>query len=85
MDPEDYGGGKQFYRQESDPPYDETVRLARQRGREFSQSVLAAYPDMVLFFFWAFSHGRQYLAQPDSAAAMRRKGELYIPFLDGVL
>lgn len=85
MDPEDYGKGEQFVRQESDPPYDETARLARRRGREFSQTVLAAYPDMVLFTFWAFSQGRRYAVQPDPAAAMRAKGELYLAFLDGVL
>ena len=85
MDPEDYGGGGQFRRREGDPPYDEAARLARRRGREFSRTVLAAYPDMVLFAFWAFSMGHQYMAQLDPVAAMRAKGELYIPFLDGVL
>ena len=85
MDPEDYGKGEQFVRQDGDPPYEETARLARRRGQEFARTVLAAYPDMVLFTFWAFSQGRQYLTQPDPAASMRAKGELYLPFLDGVL
>ena len=85
MDPEDYGKSLQFYKQEEDPPYEETARLARQRGREFARTVMGAYPEMTLFVFWAFSHGRQYMVQLDPAAAMRAKGELYIPFLDGVL
>ena len=85
MDPEDYNNGEQFVRQENEPPYEEMVQLARRRGREFSQTVLSAYPDMILFTFWAFSQGRRYMAQLNPREEMRVSGELYIPFLDGVL
>lgn len=85
MDPEDYGKGKQFTRLDGDPPYDEAAKLARRRGREFADAVFGEYPSMTILSFWAFSHGRQYAVQPDPREAMRRKGELFIPFLDGML
>ena len=55
MDPEDYGKGKQFTRLDGDPPYDEAVKLARRRGREFADAVFGEYPSMTILAFWASS------------------------------
>ena len=85
MDPEDYAKKRQYMRIESDPPYDVAAALARRRGRELSQALFGNCPRMTLLSFWLFSSCRRYLDEADPAAAAREAGDLWVPFLNGVL
>ena len=89
IDHEDYFGAKQFVRIEGDLPWDELSKLVRQRGRDMFSIVFEEFPDAVLFFyrymvadpaFW-----NSYSTAIDPQEAMRLKGDLWIPFVNGML
>ncbi len=52
LDWEDYGNAGQFTRKEEDPEMPETIRLARQRGREIGKAVFDEFPDVAFFSYW---------------------------------
>ena len=85
IDPEDYAKKKQYFRLDSDPPYDVAAALARRRGREFSKALFETYPRMTVLSYWLFSSCRRYLAAEDPAAAARAAGDLWVPFLNGII
>ena len=86
IDNEDYHGTRQFrHMPERDGPYDDAVKLVRRRGREVFGAIFDVYPEIVLFFFWAYiDNGYAHLAE-DPAKALRESGRLACAFLDGML
>lgn len=52
LDWEDYSKVGQFVRKDEDPPMEETVRLARQRGRAIGNAVFKEFPNVVFFSYW---------------------------------
>ena len=89
IDHEDYFGAKQFLRQANEPSWDELAEVARRRGRETFKPVFDEFPEAVLFFyrfmvadpgFWNY-----YATALDPVAAMKAKGDLWMPFMNGML
>ncbi len=88
LDPEEYAVANQYRHTSKDPPFPETVRLARQRGREVFSRVFKEYPDITLFTLWFFGCYRGYvgdmkLTNPVNSAEDR--GELLHHFYNGML
>lgn len=88
LDPEEYAVAHQYRHTSDDPPFPETVELARQRGREVFSRVFKEYPDAVLFTLWYFGCYRGYvdnlnLTNPVNAAEDR--GNLLHHFYNGLL
>ena len=55
LDPEEYASAMQYIHMPQDPPFPETAKLARQRGREVFSRVFKEFPDAVVFSLWFFS------------------------------
>lgn len=85
IDPEDYPKSKQFYLQEGDLPYDETVAFARRRGREIFSAVFEEKPDVVILAFWLLATDKHVYNSHDPRAAMRECGCLFPAFMDGLM
>ena len=85
IDPEDYPRTRQFYLQDGDGSYDETVKLARQRGREVFSAVFEEKPDAVVMAFWLLSTDKHVYNSSNPAKAMRENGCLFPAFMDGIL
>ena len=85
IDPEDYPRTKQFYMQKGDAAYDETVALARRRGREVFGAVFEEKPDITILAFWLLSTDKEVYRSSDPAAAMRQNGCLFPAFMDGLM
>ena len=85
VDGEDYARTRQFFRTEGDPPYDECVKLARQRGRECFAALFREHPNMTLFCLWAFSGTGAYRDCDDPAYLCARRGDLWPAFMNGML
>ena len=88
LDPEEYAVAHQYRHTSKDPPFPETVKLARQRGREVFSRVFREYPDMTLFTLWFFGCYRGYvgdmkLTNPVNSAEDR--GDLLHHFYNGML
>ena len=61
LDPEEYAGAMQYIHMPQDPPFPETAKLARQRGREVFSRVFEEYPDAVIFSLWFFAKFRVWM------------------------
>ena len=92
LDPEEYGaqGGQlaQYIQSYEDPPFPETARLARQRGREVFSRIFAEFPDPVIFSLWCFKKFSYWLEdgrQPYPGNYADDSGELLQHFLNGML
>lgn len=86
LDLEDYYATRQFFWREADGAYAETMRLARQRGRELLKPIFEAFPDVKLISFWMFSNlPNGYAQAANPVAAMADRGDLWPAFLNGVL
>lgn len=92
LDPEEYGaqGGQlaQYIHSHEDPPFPETAKLARQRGREVFSRVFAEFPDPVIFSLWCFKKFFYWLEkgrQPYPGNYADDSGELLQHFLNGML
>lgn len=84
LDWEDYSKVGQFTRREEDPPIEETIKLARQRGREIGNAVFKEFPDIVFFSYWWLcceSH-IAYLQADERAYAL--KNSVWVSFVDGL-
>ena len=55
LDPEEYASAMQYIHMPKDPPFPETAKLARQRGREVFSRVFKEFPDAVVFSLWFFA------------------------------
>jgi hypothetical protein len=84
MDPEDYHYAGQFVRRGGDAPYEELVRLARQRGREVFAGVFKQYPDIRILSFWFLSMEHVYLNADNPAKVMRDRADLWPAFVNGI-
>ena len=82
MDPEDYLRSKQFYLLPDDPPYSETVSLVRRRGGQIMKALAMEHPELVILSFW-FLKGS--LQEGDLSPEAARIGNLWIPFINGLL
>jgi len=94
FDPEQYGGNYCWgYETNSsatkvDKPYPEFAQEVRRRGREFGEALSAGYPDCTLLFFIGHSMTTTHLksrVEAGEKATLETVGDLYAPFLDGML
>ena len=88
LDPEEYALAMQYVWQPADPGYEETARLARQRGREVFSRVFAEFPDAVIFSLWIFwRHAAIFNngAPTNPAQISADEGELLPHFYNGLL
>ena len=84
LDWEDYSKVGQFTRKDEDPPLEETMRLARRRGREVGGAVFKEFPDLVFFSYWwlcAESHIATLNAEEQAYAL---KKSVWTAFVDGM-
>jgi len=81
IDNEDYLSKRQFFQTPEDPPWEKTLVLARQRGREVGRAMFDVYPQIKLLFYFlmAFEEGL------DPVALAKSKKSLWPAFLDGML
>lgn len=84
-DHEDYSKQRQFFRMEGDPPYDELLKIARERGRQLFGSVFREYPEVRILFYWFLSDKPDYFLTADPAAEARRRQDVWPAFADGIL
>ena len=92
LDPEEYAaqGGKfaQYIHCYKDPPFAETAKLARQRGREVFSRVFKEFPDAVIISLWCFKKFGFWLEegrQPYPVENVDQSGELLHYFLNGMI
>ena len=83
-DGEDYGGKHQFFMKVGDPPFEETGRRARERGRQIGRAMFGEFPDMKMLSFWFLSLEQSYARSSDAAAAIAGRGDLWPMFLNGI-
>lgn len=92
LDPEEYGaqGGSfaQYIHCYQDPPFPESAKLARQRGREVFSRVFKEFPDALVWSLWYFKKFAWWLEegrQPFPVENIDQSGELLHYFLNGML
>ena len=84
-DTEDYHKQKQYERVKDDPPYDELVKIVRQRGREVFGALFKEQPEARVLFYWFLTFRKAYFDNPDPLSLARRKGDLWPAFADGIM
>jgi len=86
MDPEDYPKSQQYSLLPEDGEYQKTADLARRRGAQVMRAMGAEFPDAVFLSFWFLSMNPQlYLRDGDPAANVAASGNLWAPFVNGLL
>ena len=92
LDPEEYaaqgGNFAQYIHCYKDPPFAETAKLARQRGREVFSRVFKEFPDAVIISLWCFKKFAFWLEQgrqPYPVENVDQSGELLHYFLNGMI
>ena len=86
MDPEDYPRSQQYTLLPEDGNYQATAALARQRGAQVMRAMSAEFPDAVFLSFWFLSmNSSLYLRRGDPAENVARAGNLWVPFINGLL
>ncbi len=92
VDPEEYsaqGGARaQYIHCYEDPPFVESAKLARQRGREVFSRVFKEYPDAVIWSLWCFKKFAWWLEggrQSFPVENIDQSGELLHYFLNGMI
>ena len=85
MDIEDYDHQEQYVRQKDEMPYDELLKLARQRGREVFSGVFREFPDVRILTFWLMMFDPAYRGEGDVLMMMRRREDLWPAFVNGIL
>ena len=85
LDNEDYFKVNQYARTKDDPPYEESLRLARRRGRELFGPVFKAYPEITIHFYFMLNMIWEAYDSPNPAATVDARQELLPAFLDGIL
>jgi len=84
LDPESYGGIRQYDYFPSDGEYDQAARLARTRGAQVMHAIAREYPDITLWA-WLFSIKPQLVRTPTPGEIARQSGDLWTPFVNGML
>ena len=87
LDNEDYSKVRQYRHLKGvdSMTFDEAVALARRRGREVFSGVLKEHPKAALLGAWFFSWNDYYANIKNIRAEMRRSGDLWPAFLNGIL
>jgi len=86
IDNEDYWHQVPFFLLPEDgADYETAAKLARQRGREVFSGVFQEFPDIELMFFWIFSLEPEYASAQDPASMAAQRGDLWLPFVNGIL
>ncbi|MBP5640670.1 MAG: hypothetical protein J6X55_14415 [Victivallales bacterium] len=88
LDPEDYPRTRQYtYNPTIDKgTYAENAVLARRRGGQVMKAIAAEYPDAVVLSFWLISMNPTLMNQGvDASQAMEAQGNLWVPFINGLL
>lgn len=85
LDWEDYGNSKQFKHTENDPPLAETIKLARERGREIGNAVFGAFPDIRFFSYWWLCVGSDFAGLQGTECAYRQQDFVWGAFVNGLL
>ena len=87
MDPEEYKSPKtqQYTLLPEDGDYQTTAALARQRGAQVMRAMSAEFPDAVFLSFWLLSMNPQLYLRSDQAANVAGAGNLWVPFINGLL
>ena len=85
FDIEDYTKQRQFFRVDGDLPYDELVKVVRQRGREIFGGIFEEYPDITLFMFWLLSDAPYRHIETNLPGLMREREDLWPAFVNGML
>lgn len=85
IDPEDYKSAKQFKRRPGDEPWRVLAPLARRRGREVFSAVFREHPEAVILGYWLFSWNIEQAASDDPMVSVRCGGDLWAPFVNGIL
>ena len=84
LDWEDYSKVGQFTRKEEDPPIEETIKLARQRGREIGNAVFKEFPDIVFFSYWWLCCESHIAGLQAEERAYALKRSVWVSFVDGL-
>ena len=77
--------GQYKYKPKEDPPYPESARLARRRGREVFGKAFAAYPEMTVLFYQLFTQHAGYQGCRDVEARAREWKDLWPSFCVGIV
>ena len=87
IDSEDYPKVRQFFYDQTNDgmDYDEAYRLARKRGAEVFGPLFANHPGATLLSFWFLSFNPAYAPLRDPLALMRKDGDLWPAFVNGIL
>lgn len=85
LDPEEYASGRQYHHTPADPPFAQTAKLARQRGREVFSRVFKEFPDAVIFTLWYFGAFRNQTDKINPVGYADENGELLPYFYNGML
>lgn len=87
IDGEDYPKTRQFFhdREKDGMDYDEACRTARKRGAEVFGRLFARHPDATVLSFWFLSLNQVYVPLRDPVSHMRKSGDLWPAFVNGIL
>ena len=86
VDHEDYTGKPLFtWRKDDDPPYDETLRLARRRGREMMAAVAEGFPGGQIINDRLLMQNIDCARSQQPVETLRGRRDLWSAFVNGVL
>ena len=85
IDHENYSAENQFVLRPADGDYAATAAKARARGRQVFSAIFKEFPDATILSFWFFSSSFAMNQSPDPAGAEEAFGDLWGPFLNGML
>lgn len=84
LDWEDYSNVGQFTRKDGDPPMEETLKLARQRGREIGNAIFGEFPDLVFFSYWWLCTASYIVDLQKDEREYALKKSVWVAFMDGM-
>ncbi len=84
LDWEDYSNVGQFTRREEDPPIEETIKLARMRGRDIGNAVFKEFADVVFFSYWWLCSSSYIANLQVGEREYALKKSVWVAFVDGL-
>ena len=86
VDHEDYTGKPLFtWREDSDPPYDETLRLARRRGRDMIAATAEGFPEGHIINDRLLMQNIDCAQSQQPLETLRKRRDLWSAFVNGIL
>ena len=86
LDTECYSSPLQFKYYGREAEYEQTKKLARERGRQFMKAIASEYPDMTLFTFLLFTMNGRFINSACPEETLKNSDySLKVPFLNGML